>query len=411
MAAWGKADKEWDPDSYGRHAIEPHGQDQHREVLDLMVDCTRDCLEWLLRNQSAEATYWCDLIAKSGVPILRRIAVNAMILRQDIPAEDKILRLLTQFGLQSLPLHHEMFQAMKAVYPLADEEHRQMVIDAVLAGTENANKEAIENDQYHKFSWIEWLLSAAPDSAVTKAALDLLKNAHPGFRQREHPDLLSWSSPGGFVSPETPYSVEQILAKTPSALIPELLAFAGRPHYARLDRDALLAVISSATRANVLWGMELAECLSALGNWTADLWDALIEGWSNCEATESLSKPLLWMERSEVITHHVDALSRALWALAKDEKREGIASYLPRLTDLAISLWSGLQPSTEVPGLRDGSNSPSIVLRGKSRSFGSRSFPCKEATRPQTNWTANTYTHSTLSCKKDRQTDGSQGPS
>jgi hypothetical protein len=117
-----------------------------------------------------------------------------------------------------------------------------------------------------------------------------------------------------------------------------------------MDRDALLAAISSAARLNLVWGMELADSLSFLNNWTTDLWDALLEAWSNSEVADQLSKPLLWMEKEAVVTNHVEAISRALWTLAKDEKRTEIVPWLPRLNHLANRLWDRLQPNTETAG-------------------------------------------------------------
>ena len=73
LRAWQKADRGWDPDSWGRHAIEPHQQDDYRKHVDLLIDVARGCLEWLANNRPDAAARWCDQFRSAQEPLLRRL--------------------------------------------------------------------------------------------------------------------------------------------------------------------------------------------------------------------------------------------------------------------------------------------------------------------------------------------------
>ena len=82
LCAWQAAGSEWDPTSYGRSAIEPHKQDEFPGTVDVLIDAARDCLEWLADNDMRAAARWCDQLAGSDVPLLRRLAVHMLYTRR-----------------------------------------------------------------------------------------------------------------------------------------------------------------------------------------------------------------------------------------------------------------------------------------------------------------------------------------
>ena len=82
LKAWQAATNNWDPDSFGRSAIEPHEQDSYPKSIDVLIDAARDSLEHLATTQPEIAVSWCDLLVRSEAPLLRRLAVHALRISQ-----------------------------------------------------------------------------------------------------------------------------------------------------------------------------------------------------------------------------------------------------------------------------------------------------------------------------------------
>lgn len=74
LFAWQNVDSAWDPESFGRHAIEPHEQDHGYDHVDVLIDAARDCLEWLAGNHPEAAAGWCGQLAGSRTPLLELAA-------------------------------------------------------------------------------------------------------------------------------------------------------------------------------------------------------------------------------------------------------------------------------------------------------------------------------------------------
>ena len=129
--AWQEANRDWDPTSYRRSAIEPHAQNRHPDPTDVLIDAARDCLEWLASNHPDVAAGWCDRLIRSEAPILRRLAVHALQQGTDLTADEKVDWLLKRVGLHDLDAHHETYQTLRAIYPEASLEQRTAVIDSV----------------------------------------------------------------------------------------------------------------------------------------------------------------------------------------------------------------------------------------------------------------------------------------
>ena len=131
--AWQKANRDYERASHRRSAIEPHDQNNYPKPIDLLIDVARDCLEWLASNQAETAARWCDRLVDSDAPLLRRLAVHGVSKRDDLTANKKIDWLLTHIGLHDWCVHHEIFVAVKRVYPDAGTKHREALIKDVRA--------------------------------------------------------------------------------------------------------------------------------------------------------------------------------------------------------------------------------------------------------------------------------------
>ena len=139
LCAWQEANREWNPASHGRSAIEPHEQDKYPKAVDVLIDAARDCLEWLALNRPQTAAQWCDQLAGAETPLLRRLAVHTLSVRKDLTPSEKIDWLLARMDLHDLSVRHELFRVLQQTYPEASQEQRRVVIEDVswpIAGQE-----------------------------------------------------------------------------------------------------------------------------------------------------------------------------------------------------------------------------------------------------------------------------------
>jgi hypothetical protein len=65
LQSWGKGSSRWDPISWQRSAIEPHEQDQYPRAVDVLINATRDILEWSLEHAPAIGQAWIESLLAS----------------------------------------------------------------------------------------------------------------------------------------------------------------------------------------------------------------------------------------------------------------------------------------------------------------------------------------------------------
>ena len=219
LSAWQEADRESNPESYSRHAIEPHEQDHAFHHVDVLIDAARDCLEWLACNRPEAAAGWCSRLARSETPLLRRLSVHTLSVRTDVSACGKLDWLLANADLHDHPSHHEMFRIMRELYSQANLERRERVIGIIrdFAGPDEAEDEEHKTRlaACHRFHWLHWLHDAEPACATVKRALEDIRRRFPDFTPREHPDLLHWSQTR--FGPDHPWTVEECCRNRPAS--------------------------------------------------------------------------------------------------------------------------------------------------------------------------------------------------
>ena len=339
--AWQKANRERESESYRRSAIEPHEQDVIHKAVDVLIDVARDCLEWLVANEVETAAQWCDRLVDSDAPLLRRLAVHGISKRKDMTADDKIDWLLKHIGLHDWCAHHEIFQAVRKVYPDASLQYRESLIKAVWAYRWR-NDKASEKERrtaYQHFAWFEWLHKSDPNCILTKQALDKVLAEYPQFRPREHPDLKYWSGP---VRNESPWTVEELLAKPAAEWLGDLLSFQGT-EWGGPSRRELIRNVAEAVRQNFDWGLELADSLAEAGKWDVDLWSVLIRSWSEMELDEDKhSKVLHWLGKTELYPEYSRIIANALYVLVEDGGISYALKLLPQANKIAGALWRRL---------------------------------------------------------------------
>ena len=343
LRVWQHANSNWDRDSYRRSAIEPHEQDEFRNPISVVIDAARDCLEWLVVNRPGLAATWCDRFIGSAVPLLRRLAVHTFSLRADLVADKKLEWLMNSLGLHYVPAHHEIFKAVKLAYPEAGGDRRSAVIESVLAyrwpDKEDPRKE--QKTAYVHFNWLHWLRSSDPNCGLANKALENVRSRYPKFQRREHPDLLSWSGPV-WVGPQSPWTVEQLLAKPAEDWLRELLLFEPKD-FLGPSRSGLVRTVQMAVEQNSDWGFDLADALAEVEEWDIDLWSGVIQAWSKIDLGEDNYRRVLnYLERVELYPGHALAVADVLYALVEGQGRPYAVKVLPEAHIIAVVLWDEL---------------------------------------------------------------------
>lgn len=343
LRSWQQANCKWDPESSHRSAVEPHEQNRLHQSNDVLIDVARDCLEWLAANQADTVTRWCDQLAGSEAPLLRRLAVHTLSARTELAADQKIDWLLKHIDVYDSPARHEIFQAVKLAYPKAGPKRRAALIEAVLA-YRWPDEKAPDKEQltaYSHFNWFHWLCSSDPDCTLAKEALENVHSEHPSFQPREHPDFTHWIGPL-WSGPQTPWTVEALLAKPAREWLQELLSFQPTELLGP-DRDGLVRAVREAGKQNFDWGIALADALAGAETWDVDLWSGLIRAWSELELDEnSYRRVLKHLDRVELYPKHAWTIAAALNALVKDQGKPYALKLLPQANEIAKSLWAHL---------------------------------------------------------------------
>ena len=354
LRIWQKANRNWDPASDSRSAIEPHEQNVFLEAIDVLIDAARDCLEWLASSEADAAARWCDQFVCSDAPLLRRLAVHGVSKREDLTADDKIAWLLTHADLHERSIHHEVFRAVKLAYPEASPEHREVLIESVRT-YHWANGDDPDTRRYiarRHFDWFDWLHQSDPHCALARQALAEVSAEYPDFESREHPDLLHWMSLD-WEGLQTSWTPEQLLANPASHWLDNLLSFQVAEGE-ESNRRTLLNHVAEATTQNFDWGLDLANVLGEAEKWDTDLWSTLIHAWSRMELDENrYSKVLSWLGKVELHPRYNREIAEVLYALVKNDGPSYALDLLPQANEIAAALWHRLDQPEQIEETED----------------------------------------------------------
>ena len=345
LCTWQKANRNWDPESDRRSAIESHEQNVFSDAIDVLIDAARDCLEWLTSHQVDAAARWCDQLVCSDAPLLRRLGVHGLSKRKDLTIDSKIDWLLRHVDLHELSTRHEVFRVVGIIYPQASQERRENFIETVWAYRWPDEEHPAEREYTARqhFDWFDWLHQSDSNCALVEQALVEVSTEYPDFESREHPDLLHWMSLN-WEGLQTSWTPEQLLANPASHWLDDLLSFQVAEGE-ESNRGTLLNRVAEAATQNFDWGLDLANVLGETETWDTDLWSTLIHAWSRMELDESkYSKVLSWLGKAELHPKHNRETASALYTLLRKSGPSYALNLLPQANKIAANLWCHLNP-------------------------------------------------------------------
>ncbi len=351
---WDKAGGDWDLQSYRRSAIEAHDQDQFPEAIDVIIDSARDSLTSLAGYNYGLMLAWVEQLVLSKVPLIRRIALNAHTEHCKASPDIKLKWILKHFDLFSLNEYHEIYSALKAVYPLSSKVTRQKVIKIITSHKQPdyENRTAEERTARAHFDWLSWLNLSDPKCVLVQEKLDPIFKAYPEWRLSKRPDLLHWHS-SVFSGPRSPLTVEELLAVPALSRIDELMSFKG-DWFDGPDRGGLLSAIQEACKQNISWAFELIEYLKSNSLWDSDIWPSILRGLRdnnlNPEDWETL---LLTLESEVLFDSNANEIAGLIYGLVKDGGKPFSLDLLDHANSVALKLWLSLPKESEDGETRD----------------------------------------------------------
>ena len=340
LAAWGKANRNFDMCSIRRSAIEPHSQDKHSEQIDVIIDAARDTLEWISTESPILLESWSERLIISDVPILRRIAIHAITLHPKKTADKVLLWLQNHTSLNNVSEHHEIYKALELFYPKASSGTRKQLVDTILSYRLPATEDRSEEEWTARshFDLLSWLIKVKPNCTFAKKALSPIANQYPKWCVSKHPDFTFWHGPVRWGS-ISPWPVEQLIEMNPNEKINEFLTYEGN-FFDGPDRDGLISEIEKACKQDVNWALDLIQALEERTQWDSDIWPSIIRGLQETELSEQEYRNVLKsITRTELYTKQAYNIARFIYSIVKDEGKQNALNLLEDLNKIALGIW------------------------------------------------------------------------
>ena len=333
---WGQSEN-WE-----RPAIGDHEQNKDTGPSTVLVNATRDILDWLAENQPEAASRWCNQLAISDAPLLRRLALHAASAQKELSSGEKIHWLLKNADIHDPEIHKEVFQLAGHAYPEADSKFKEALIARIFEyrwkGGEHSGLTPKQIEACYQLDWLHWLHEKDPSCPLAMQALNEASKLLPGYKPREHPDFLSWIGP----VPDRGPTVEELLAMPATASLDELLSLqsAEQDSHARL---VLVRNLTEAAKRDFSWGIALADGLAKAKNWDTNLWQALLYAWMNMELGEDdYIRVLTFLKLTKLHSEHAYEVANVLFSLVQNRGKSYALNLLSQVNRIAITLWQEL---------------------------------------------------------------------
>ncbi|WP_133247106.1 SIR2 family protein [Pseudarthrobacter sp. AG30] len=340
--------RSWDPLSYGRSAIEPHGQDQFCDPVDAVLDGLRAYGEKALVARPDLPEKWWSL----DRALFRRLALHLLAGDASRSHDEKISWLLERSVLFETDLKHETYRVLKASAGKASKEARTHLLAAAQAGPIQSEDmpEPERHAAYAIYNLLVWLTQVAPGWSEAGSALEAARETNPDFAPREHPDFDSWMSSGTW-GEKLPMELEDFIRSfegDPTAAVDDLLA----RDYSERDFDepdwrGALSLVSGLAESRPELGEQLWTLIDErhdADSQANDLRLATVEGWTkanlggaadtvvervaaqvaNSQSARSVSRFLLEQVRTQIEsdeTHALAAMRRIAYRLWGEHRK------------------------------------------------------------------------------------------
>jgi Domain of unknown function (DUF4020)/SIR2-like domain len=333
LLMYGKAGPKWDPISLSRGSVTSRTQDFLHNGFSVLIDAGFDVLQWANEHQPKLASSLMGQWIESDSLILQRLAISGMTGRPSLTPDEKLTWVVSNRLVENVSLKNETFALLAAVYGGSSKQVRE----ELLAQAEAAmNPEGEDYERYEFFNLLSWLHTHAPDCTLVAEKLKPIQERHPQWKMREHPDFNSWISGGAVqAEPDSPIPASQVAEMNLEALLTESRRLADvKDMFGDPLKSGFLQEIARTAAGNFAWSEGIARDALERADVPAEIWSALLRGWSAHHTPEEWRSLLGTVERLEPL---YDSVLYEMSSFLKGavERKEGA---LPvDLLDLALA--------------------------------------------------------------------------
>lgn len=337
LKVWEKATDCIDPWSTVYDPINRTDSREQPEGFDLLCVVTRQQIHSIVKSDGLFADELIGRLARSPAPILRRLAVDAVRIRDDLSAETKAVWLMKRTTVADTELASEMARLLEQAFPNLSDQNQSRVVGWLLDGEaqQGSDEDIVAGKQSR---WLRTLRRSDPTSKSVKSELQRLRRRAPKSYARPHPERLVSVGEAGFIKHPKPFTVDELLGAPASAWVDDLLSWqpSGRWIWSEARRG-LLDDVRQACIRDFGWGNGLAKELIHRNDASTDLWGAMLTAWQDggCEVAN-------WSEVLESLAFVSDSRDLArdiaftLVRFAKEARGSGL---FERANSLVAAMW------------------------------------------------------------------------
>ncbi len=323
LRMYGKAGPKWDPISYSRGSVTSRTQDFLHNGFSVLIDAGFDVLQWANEHDPKFALSLIGQWTESDSMMLQRLAVSGMTGHPSVTLDEKLKWVISNHLVENIGFKNETFALLAAVYGGSSEHVRA----ELLAQAEMAMNPAGEDyERYEFFNLLSWLHIHAPDCTLVTEKLSPIQERHPQWRMREHADFNSWISGGAIqAEPDSPIPASQIEEMNLAALLTENTRLADvKDMFGDPLKSGFLQEIARTASGNFAWSEGIAGEALERDDVPAEIWSALLRGWSTHHTPEEWASVLGIVARLEPIYDSVLYEMSFLLKGAVERKEDGL---------------------------------------------------------------------------------------
>jgi hypothetical protein len=344
LVMYDKAGPKWDPISYSRGSVASRTQDHLRNGFSVLIDAGSDVLGWADEHEPKFASSLIGQWIESDSPILRRLAISGMTAHRPLTADEKLSWVIANRIVEDIGLKNETFALLAEVYRNSGDGLRT----EFLAQAETAmNPVGEDHERYGFFNLLSWLHIQASECTLVTDKLRPIQERHPDWAVREHPDFNSWIG-GGVrqIEAASPIPAPQIAEMDLQALLEESTRLAGaKDTFGDSLQGGFLQEISRAAAGNIAWSEGIARDALARTDIPAEIWSALLRGWTSEHTPEEWRSLLAAVEQ---LGSMYGSLSYELSSFLKETVEHKERGLFVDLLDTAFAIANAVWTACEV---------------------------------------------------------------
>ena len=337
LRVWGKSNDDYDPWSTVYDPMNRPDDQGEPEGFDLLCLVTRQQIHSVINSGDDYADDLVRRLVTSSAPILRRLAVDAVRVREDMDAETKAEWLMEQSRVVDRELVSEVSRLLEQVFRGLSADTQSWLVDWLMSGEEYQTRQ-VDDILRSKARWIKLLDSADPNSHAVAREIENLKRQDPDVLANRYPERDFGIIEVGRIDHPKPFTVEELHSKRAADWLDELTTwrYPGQWLWSE-ERHGLQTLVQQACVTEFHWGKDLARGLMDRKDSSTDLWGAILAAWrdDDCAVGD-------WSSVLDALTFVVvrKNLSRDIaWTLVRFAKEAHDLGLFERAGRLAAAMW------------------------------------------------------------------------